>query len=502
MRFIDQKLNTITMYRLLALGLGSLGAYASLVAAAGQLAFMPLALMVSTVLLLSVCLISNWMLAKLYAIPANVESSTITALILACTLAPGLDARTVLFTALAGLIAMASKYVIAWRGAHVINPAAFGLVALSWLGYFKMTWWIGSGIMLPAVLILGFLIVRKIRRADMVLIFLAVAYGVLVARGVLLDQRPIIEVAQEALFSWPLFFFATVMLTEPLTMPIRGRMRVIYAIVAALLCVLPWDLGFLYSSPQAALLIGNMVFFAIRPKRRWELRLKEVIKMSPAIWEYAFSAPSRPAFKAGQYAEWTIDGVRFDDRGNRRYFTVASAPSSDEVRLGVKFYPSSSAFKERLRGLQSGDRVFLGQVTGDFVLPDTNEPLLFLAGGIGITPFRSMLEEMMAQNERRDVVVCYAAANAEEIVYREVLERAQSLGAQVQYVLNNTQGAPTEWQASQGYIDQAYLSAIPNIASRRAYLSGPPAFVDAVSRSLKKLGIPSKRIIKDYFPGY
>ncbi|TGV95790.1 FAD-dependent oxidoreductase, partial [Mesorhizobium sp. M2E.F.Ca.ET.154.01.1.1] len=112
------------------------------------------------------------------------------------------------------------------------------------------------------------------------------------------------------------------------------------------------------------------------------------------------------AFQAGQYLEWTLGLDRSDNRGNRRYFTVASSPTEQSVRLGVKFYPKSSAFKQALGTMRPGGTIHAAQLAGDFTLPsDPKIKIAFLAGGIGITPFRSMLQYLIDRNESRPIVV-------------------------------------------------------------------------------------------------
>ena len=78
------------------------------------------------------------------------------------------------------------------------------------------------------------------------------------------------------------------------------------------------------------------------------LTLERIEQSAADTYDFIFRSPRKLAFQAGQYLEWTLGLDRPDNRGNRRYFTVASAPTEDAVRLGVKFYPASSAFKRAL----------------------------------------------------------------------------------------------------------------------------------------------------------
>jgi ferredoxin-NADP reductase len=192
---------------------------------------------------------------------------------------------------------------------------------------------------------------------------------------------------------------------------------------------------------------------------------------------------------------------RPDSRGNRRYFTVASAPTEEAVRLGVKFYPESSAFKRALVAMAPGDAIHASQVTGDFTLPaDPQKKLAFLAGGIGITPFRSMLQYLLDRNEERPIVVLYGNETREGIAYREVLEAAErDLGIPTVYAV--AKGATGEQYP--GYIDARLVrAAIPDYRERTFYISGPQAMVKALRHTLQRMGVRRSRIKVDFFPGF
>lgn len=504
MKYIDRFLNAITMYRLLLYGLGVLVTAASVLSLFEDvLPFTTLALLASLGVALAACAGSNWALAKLYRVPANVESSYITALILVCIITPTVTLADLLTIAAAGVIAMAAKYVLAINQKHIFNPAAVAAVLVVMLGFHHVSWWVGTGVMLPLTLVFGLLIVRKIRRADLFFAYIVPSVLILAYLGIVVDQRTTGEVFAEMFRSWPLIFFSTVMLTEPLTTPPTRWGRVGYGVFVAVVMNSRWHLGALAVSPQLALVAGNLLSFALSPKQRPTLTLKEVVKMAPNIWDFIFTPSEKVRFIAGQYAEWTLAPDKADDRGNRRYFTIASAPHETDIHLGVKFYSPSSSFKEMLRAMQPGDTLMLGQVCGDFVLPTQPQPLLFLAGGIGVTPFRSMLHHLLQQKGPLDAVLVYSAARAEEVVYRDTIALAQSRGLRVIYVLGTPDNVPADWNAHLGYITQELLAkSVPDIAKRRAYISGPNLFVDASKKAVRSLGVPASSIVTDYFPGY
>ncbi len=189
--------------------------------------------------------------------------------------------------------------------------------------------------------------------------------------------------------------------------------------------------------------------------------------------------------------DWTLDDIKFNARGNRRTFTIASSPSQKEVHIGVRFYEASSVFKSKLLGLEKGDEIFGGRVGGDFLLPkDVNKKLVFVAGGIGITPFISMLSSLLAENSKRDITLFYFVNKADDIAYKDVLEKAQKIG------LTTIPMIGTAARLN----EQLIQKHLPDFLERDFYLSGPPAMVRVYKKSLRKIKV--RNIHTDYFSGY
>ena len=145
-----------------------------------------------------------------------------------------------------------------------------------------------------------------------------------------------------------------------------------------------------------------------------------------------------------------------------------------------------------------------GQIAGDFTLPDDPEQkLVFIAGGIGITPFRSMLKYLLDMREPRDIVLLYTNKTANEIAYKDILNEAQKqLGIRVFYTLTDAEALPRNWNGFVGRIHEGtILRAIPDYQERTYYISGPPDMVRAYEHILKNMGIKQSQIKKDFFPG-
>lgn len=503
MAALDNLLDGITMYRLVLYVLIGQLVIAAGLGAAGVLPFSPVSLVVSVAILFVLCWSANTVLARIFGVPTNVESATITALILALIIDPARTTDNVLFLGWAAILAMASKYVLALGGKHIFNPAAVAVVITAVALGDTASWWVGTASMLPAALIGGLLVVRKIRQEEMAAVFVA-ATLVTVCLASFVAGVGLAAELRQLLVESPLFFFASILLTEPLTAPATRNPRRVYAALTGILFVPLVHLGPIYSTPELALVVGNAFAYVVSPKQRVVLKLKRKVRLAPDIVDFVFTPSERLAFSPGQYMEWTLGHPHPDSRGNRRYFTLASSPTEETVHLGVRFYESGSSFKTAMHAMTARTPLLGGQVAGDFTLPrDEREKLVFIAGGIGITPYRSMLKYLLDTGQRRDIVLLYANRTAAEIVYRDVLGEAQErLGVKVLYTLTDTKAVPKDWQGGRGRVSERMIAAaVPDYRERTFYVSGPPEMVRSSEQALRALGVPRSRIRKDFFPG-
>ena len=504
---VDNFLNSITMYRLILYALSAMTIFSVLVAYAGYLPFSGSELLLSVLALLVACLASNRIVALVLKAPTNVESDSITALILFFVMTPAVRLAALPQLAAVGVIAMATKYLFAWRKKHILNPAAAGAVLAGFTGLGASSWWISLGPLLPISLVLGLLIVRKLRRFCMFFVFVAVSLVSVTAYSFFsgtLSANWFIDIPLQVFTVWPLFFFGTIMLTEPQTTPPTANTRMVYGALVGVLFGAPLHVGSLYLTSELSLVLGNLYSFFVSSKQRLFLTLVEKKKLAPAIYELVFSPDRTPAFLPGQFLEWTLSHAHPDERGNRRYFTIASSPTERYLRIGVKIIDASSSYKKALLAFWEKGSLVAGQLGGDFVLPrDTGEKLVFIAGGIGVTPFRSMVKYMIDRKQMRDIVLFYTCVDVSEFVYRDLLEEGEEYGLKTVYVLTKKEAPPVDFKGRVGFINkEMILSEVADIAERTYYLSGPPAMVKAYHGLLRSLHIGRRRIKTDYFPGY
>lgn len=501
MKYLDAFLNRITMYRLVAYGLGILTGASFLLAADGRLALNPFNMAVS----LSVLLVSTYLVNRIFAgiwrLPANSESWLITALILFFLLPPATHAAGFWGAAAAGALASASKFILAWRGKHVFNPAALAAAAVNFSSLDPASWWVGTSALFPLSVLLGFLVVRKIQRFSMVVVFGAVA---LTVQFILLQMQglPLDVGMKHAITASPLVFLGTIMLTEPATMPPRRGQQLIFAALVAVLYVTAWQLGPFVIYPEVALLLGNVYAYLVSPKYRLRLQLREVQKISDRVYNYVFAPDRKFSFLPGQYMEWTLEHVPFDHRGNRRTFTIASSPTESMVQVGLKYYEPTSTFKYAFSRLQPGDTVYAGQLAGNFTLTgNEHKKLAFIAGGIGITPFRSMAKYLTDTGTHVDAVLLYSVSDPSELAYLADLQAAAAVGLKTMALCAEADTAYPNVAARR--LDADLLAnAVPDYAERLFYVSGPETMVHAAKGYLRELGVSPLNIKTDRFTGY
>jgi ferredoxin-NADP reductase len=194
-----------------------------------------------------------------------------------------------------------------------------------------------------------------------------------------------------------------------------------------------------------------------------------------------------------------------DGRGNRRYFSIASSPTEEELMFAARFYDGSSAFKRELARMEPGDRIVAAELSGDFVLPqDPGVPLVFMAGGIGITPFRCMIKYLVDKGEKRSITLIYSNYTADEILFTDLLEEAEKkIGLKTVYTLTDFNKIPKGWRGRTGFVGGKMIAnEIPDFRNRHFFISGSLTMVAHLKQALRSVGVHASRIHVDFFPGY
>ena len=506
LKTIDNFLNKTTMYKTVLFYLMALWVIAFFYSVFGFLAYSPASMIITLLILLATAWATNNIFAYIFKVPANIESIYISVFILALIVNPAVTSTEYIFIGWAGIIAMASKYIFAWNHKHLFNPAAFAVVITGLFLSQNASWWIGTLVMTPFVLIGGLMVIRKLKRTDLALSFFILAFLSMFVFGVI-QGGDVFNVLWKTLVSSPILFFAFIMITEPLTTPPSQFLRILYGALVGFLFLPQIHIGSIYFTPEIALLFGNIFSYLVSPKRRLTLKLKQAIQVTPDTAEFIFDSDYPMRFKPGQYLEWTLGHKKVDMRGNRRYFTIASSPTEKEFHLGVKFYPKPSSFKKALAYMNNGDTIIASQLSGDFVLPrNKKKKLVFIAGGIGITPFRSIIKYLIDTKQTRDIILIYSNKTEADIVYKETFDlAAKYLNLKVIYVVSDprSEQSKMKWVGKIGKVDGRFiLEEIKDWKERTYYISGPPGMVSGIEKAVADLGVSNRHIKTDFFPGF
>ncbi len=499
---VDAWLGHFTMYRLILWVLAVLAVYSLVLNALGWLTFGLPEMLVHLVLCLGLTYASNRLVAMLFKVRPHSESSLITGLLLyflfwPTELIPSVQVLDLAGVAVACVLASASKYVLAFRGRHIFNPAAAGAFIAGLTGLNIATWWAATPAMLwllvPGVLLVLYRTLKVLMACTFLVVAVSVVCVLLLRGGMTFGPAVWQPIAQQ-----PLLFFVGFMLTEPLTLPPRRWQQVALAAVVALLFAVPYNVAGVANSPELALLIGNLLAFLVGQRGGIVLTFKGSRPLTPFTTEFRFE-PRRPVrFLPGQFMELNLPHSRSDGKGRRRVFSITSAPDSPEMTFGVGTAEPVSAAKRVLLALEPGQCVHGTAVGGDFVLPpDAGKPVLLIAAGIGIAPFLSQLavRRLSTKGHRRAV-----SRPQRRRTRRERCPRGLG-GTGHRPAFGRFPPPSFMHDAGRSRIDGDSLRAlIPDVAERDVYVSGSPANVDALRSAARHAG--ARRIHVDAFAGY
>jgi ferredoxin-NADP reductase len=210
-------------------------------------------------------------------------------------------------------------------------------------------------------------------------------------------------------------------------------------------------------------------------------------------------------FKPGQSIQLTlVPPPREDEKDNERTFSIASSPNDAFVLVATRM--TGSAFKKTLAKSPNGAPVTIAGPEGSFVLDaDNRRPVAMFAGGIGITPFRSMIKFAREENLPRHLTLIYSNRTPEDAPFLEELQRWGRDNANFRLIATMTEPEKSKrgWNKLTGYVDANFVREnLADPSQFACYVSGPPKFVRGISRSLRAVGVKKQNLHTDEFTGY
>jgi ferredoxin-NADP reductase len=237
----------------------------------------------------------------------------------------------------------------------------------------------------------------------------------------------------------------------------------------------------------------------------YTLSLLRKTKVAKDTFTFHFSRPQNFDFIAGQYNRWTLSMTAIDGRGTSRFFTISSPPS-DKSELVVTTKAIQSDFKNALVKLKVGDKIKIFGPMGQFVLDeDSEEENVFIAGGIGITPFHSMLKDTAANNITKSLTLFVSFSIPEEVIFlnelREITKNHTNI--KIIYTITKPQESQISWNGEIGRISDVMIKKyVKNIPNSIFYIVGPPPMVEGTQKVLADMNIPNDHVKTEQFSGY
>jgi len=239
------------------------------------------------------------------------------------------------------------------------------------------------------------------------------------------------------------------------------------------------------------------------PEESFKARFTGQREERPGIATFFFLPEKKIEFKPGQFAF-----LNFELRKKRhsKHFTIASSPARKKIEFTTML--SKSPYKKALSKMPLGTQVGIGKPMGEFTIgARKTDKIAFLAGGIGITPIRSILESLSKGMKELEIVIFYSNRNQERIVFREKLEEmAEKLGfVQVVHTLTDlSEEEKGNWVGETGFIDRKMVKRhVENEQDYTFFVVGPPKFNKAMKKMLlEDLCVKEEMIVEEAFSGY
>jgi len=226
-------------------------------------------------------------------------------------------------------------------------------------------------------------------------------------------------------------------------------------------------------------------------------RIKDKREVARGTLEVTFVCDEPFTFRPGQFFTLILpDPPYTDERGNRRYFSIANSPNNKGI-ITIVTRLRDSAFKRSLREMPPGSEVEIGKIAGNLVLPDDrSRPIVMIAGGIGISPFMSMLRYVVEGKLDYRITLLYSNRNPESAAYLDELKQMP-----IRLVLT-MDGDPT-WPGEKRTIDaQVIRDYLPNRSECSFMIAGPPGMSESLLAALLDAGVDKKHVKVEKFTGY
>jgi len=237
--------------------------------------------------------------------------------------------------------------------------------------------------------------------------------------------------------------------------------------------------------------------------RQYRGMVRRVADLGPDLREIDIHLedPASMSFRAGQYIQFVVPGTENDPQPLYRAYSMASPPSqAGTLTLLFARVPQGACTTYVFERLRVGQAVAVNGPFGSFYLREGSRPLVFVAGGSGIAPIRSMLLDMAERGDHRDVTFFFSARTPADLVYGDDLRALGHRLPGLRFVPVLSRPQPKDhWEGERGGLPAVLHRALPSLEHHEAYLCGGPGLIDASIGAMKTRGLADERVFFDKF---
>ena len=228
----------------------------------------------------------------------------------------------------------------------------------------------------------------------------------------------------------------------------------------------------------------------------FETSIQDIIQRTPDVKSFRFQRPPGFEFVAGQ---WIYVNIKVEGTSMMHHFTISASPTEDYLEFTKRI--TDHPYSQALDKMKSGEWAKINGPYGEFTFTGEYAKIGFLAGGIGITPIRSILRFIADKGLNTDVQMLYSNKMAGDIAFREELDALskEHRNIKIKHVLTRE----PDWKGLNGHVDAKMIrEQIPDYAERVFFICGPPSMNESLKKALQEHKVPDEKIMLEDFTGY
>ena len=219
-----------------------------------------------------------------------------------------------------------------------------------------------------------------------------------------------------------------------------------------------------------------------------ELAMKVWLKYKKEVAEntvlFGFAPDGELSYTPGQWVRLKLYLQHPDEKGDERYFSIVN-PDAENIEIATRI--SDTGYKQTLSAMQFDDAAWISQIGGSLTMPEaSNKEIVMVAGGIGITPFKCMLDHAAATGDRRPMTLLYSNKNFDNAAFYHELKKidAEKDNIRVIFVMTRQE----DWPGPKGRINSDFLKqTLPSPEKLHYMVAGPPNFVNGIGTALEEI---------------